>query len=101
MPTLLRMPAVAANESDTLLSSWLVESGGSFTAGQAIAVVETEKAAADVEADADGVLVRTLVAAGTNVEVGDPIALLAEVGETVSDIEAALVELGVTSGAAP
>ena len=101
MPTLLRMPAVAANESDTLLSSWLVESGGSFTAGQAIAVVETEKAAADVEADADGVLVRTLVAAGTNVEVGDPIALLAAVGETVSDIEAALVELGVTSGAAP
>ncbi len=101
MPTLLRMPAVAANESDTLLSSWLVESGASFTAGQTLAVVETEKAAADVDADADGVLVRTLVAAGTNVEVGDPIALLAAVGETVSDIEAALVELGVTSGTAP
>jgi pyruvate dehydrogenase E2 component (dihydrolipoamide acetyltransferase) len=63
-----------------------------------VAVVETAKAVVDVEAETDGVLLRLLVQPGAEVETGAPIALVASPGETVTDVDAALAELGVTAG---
>ena len=54
MARVLRMPGVAANETEAVLSEWLVEESGEFAAADALATVETEKAAVDVEADAAG-----------------------------------------------
>jgi pyruvate dehydrogenase E2 component (dihydrolipoyllysine-residue acetyltransferase) len=93
VPEILRMPEVAANTPEAVLASWNVERGAPYTAGTALATVETEKAAVDVEAEADGVVLRLLVDPGATVEVGAPIAVLgavgeiAEVGETSQDGE--------------
>ncbi|MDX6319564.1 MAG: hypothetical protein QOD35_2964, partial [Nocardioidaceae bacterium] len=95
MARVLRMPSVAANATEAVLSEWLVEESGDFAAAQAIATVETEKAAVDVEADAAGRILKTLVLPGAQVEVGDPIAVLGEPGERVDDLDSLLASLGV------
>jgi pyruvate dehydrogenase E2 component (dihydrolipoamide acetyltransferase) len=91
----LRMPGVAADATEAVLSEWLVQDSGEFAASDAIATVETEKAAVDVEADTAGRVLKTLVPPGAQVEVGAPIAVLADPGEQVDDLDALLASLGV------
>jgi pyruvate dehydrogenase E2 component (dihydrolipoamide acetyltransferase) len=95
VPTLIRMPAVAAGATEVVLAEWPVAEADSFAAHDTYAVIETDKAVVDLEAEADGVLLRTLVPAGAKVEVGAPIALVAAPGEEVDDVAAALASLGV------
>jgi pyruvate dehydrogenase E2 component (dihydrolipoamide acetyltransferase) len=101
VPTLIRMPAVAAGATEVVLAEWPVAEKEAFAAHQTYAVIETDKAVVDLEAEADGVLVRALVPAGAKVEVGDPIALVAAPGEQVDDVEAALSALGISTPDAP
>lgn len=100
MATLLPMPEVVAGATEAVLSSWLVAEDAPFGVGDAIAVIETEKAAVDIEADTDAKLVRSLVADGATVTVGMPIAVLAAPDEQIDDVDAVLASLGV-SGAPP
>ncbi|MEV0588381.1 2-oxo acid dehydrogenase subunit E2 [Nonomuraea sp. NPDC050310] len=58
------LPKLNNNDSEYLLVEWLVGDGAPVRAGEAVAVVETSKAASDLEAVADGVLAH-LVPAGT------------------------------------
>ena len=51
MPELLLVPEVAAGATEVVIADWLVQPGTDFTAGDAIAVIETEKAVVDIEAD--------------------------------------------------
>jgi pyruvate dehydrogenase E2 component (dihydrolipoamide acetyltransferase) len=95
MAELLRMPEVAAGMESAILSTWLIAENTPHSAGDVIAVIETDKAVVDVEAETDGVILRTLVADGTDVPVGAPIALIAGTSETITDIDAVLLELGV------
>jgi pyruvate dehydrogenase E2 component (dihydrolipoamide acetyltransferase) len=95
MARVLRMPGVAADATEAVLSEWLVEESGEFATADALATVETEKAAVDIEADAAGRVLKTLVPPGAQVEVGAPIAVLAEPGEQVDDLDALLASLGV------
>jgi len=101
MARVLRMPGVAANTTEAVLSEWLVDESAEFAAADPIATVETEKAAVDVEADAPGKVLKTLVPPGAQVDVGDPIAVLGEPDEVVEDLEALLTTLGVAVVADP
>ncbi|NKQ54304.1 2-oxo acid dehydrogenase subunit E2 [Amycolatopsis sp. K13G38] len=95
MPALLRMPGVAADSTDAILAGWQVAENAEFAAAEAIATVETDKANVDIEAEAAGVILKYLVAPGTTVEVGAPIALTGRPGETVANLDQALRDLGV------
>ncbi|NUR09711.1 MAG: 2-oxo acid dehydrogenase subunit E2 [Nocardioidaceae bacterium] len=95
MARVLRMPGVAANTTEAVLAEWLVQESADFAAADPIATVETDKAAVDVEADAAGRVLKTLVPPGAQVEVGDPIAVLGDPGEQVDDLDALLASLGV------
>ena len=97
MAELLRMPEVAAGASSAVLSQWPTGAGASFSTGDVIAIIETDKAVVDVEAEADGTLVHLIATEGQEVTIGDPIALMAAPGENVGDIDAALASLGVDS----
>jgi pyruvate dehydrogenase E2 component (dihydrolipoamide acetyltransferase) len=94
MPELLRMPEVAAGAETAVLCDWVVMANETYAAGDVLATIETDKAVVDFAADAAGVLLRTLVAPGTEARVGSPIALVADLDEKVEDIEATLVALG-------
>src|SRR3954453_20975241 len=95
MPRLMRMPEVAAGGSAAVLQDWQLTENAEFGADTVIATVETEKAIVDVEAEQPGVVLKLLVAPGTSVEVGAPIAVLADPGEQVGDLGAVLAQLGV------
>lgn len=99
MPVLYRMPEVAAGTTDALLSEWLVAENAEFSRGDLLVTVETDKASVDIEAETSGILLRYLAEAGTRVDVGDAIAFIADVGQPVPDVDAALAELGVTDTA--
>jgi pyruvate dehydrogenase E2 component (dihydrolipoamide acetyltransferase) len=94
----MRMPEVAAGGTSAVLHEWSVTERDEFAASDVLATVETDKAVVDVEAEAPGVVVKLLVPAGTDVEVGAPIAVLAEPGEAVGDLDAVLATLGVEAG---
>jgi pyruvate dehydrogenase E2 component (dihydrolipoamide acetyltransferase) len=98
MATLLRMPEVAANTPEATLVAWIVNENTPYSAADSIVTVETAKAAVDIEAESDGVILKTLVEAGRDVKVGEPIALIGVPGETVDDIAGTLTALGAGSG---
>nr|WP_227464872.1 dihydrolipoamide acetyltransferase family protein [Nocardioides lijunqiniae] len=89
------MPEVAAAATEAVLTEWLLAEGATFAAGDALATVETEKALVDIEADADGTLLKLLVPGGQLTDVGAPIAVLAAVGEEVTDLAGILTDLGL------
>lgn len=99
MAELLRMPEVAANTTEAVLSSWPLPEGTTFSRDDVVATVETAKAVVDVAAEADGVLLRQLVTAGTEVGVGEAIALIGAPGEQVDDADEVLRALGAVPAA--
>ncbi|HEY7185860.1 MAG TPA: dihydrolipoamide acetyltransferase family protein [Vicinamibacterales bacterium] len=71
-----RMPALGAEMEAGTLVEWLKKPGDGLARGDIIAVVDTEKGAIEIEVFQDGVLDRVLVAAGQQVPVGTPLALI-------------------------
>ena len=98
MATIMTMPAVLADSTEAELQSWMVSVGDTVTKGQAIAEIETEKATVELEAEAEGTLAKLTVEAGTSVEVGAPVAVIAAAGDTDEDVERALASVGVDGG---
>lgn len=95
MANVLRMPGVSADATDAVLSSWTVTAGSPVKGGEVIAIIETDKAEVDLEADQDGVLFRTLASPGDRVPIGDPIAVLVAPGEDTGDEGALMAALGL------
>jgi len=93
MAELLRMPEVSANLESAILSNWMVAEGDPFEIKDVIAVIETEKAVVDYEIEIAGVLMRRLVTEGDEVLVGDPIAVIGRIGETITDIDVVVSRL--------
>ena len=100
MAELMPVPEVAAGATEVVVSEWLVKPGDQVTAGASVAVVETEKAVVEVVAETDATLLRILADAGSQVEVGAPMALLGSAAEAAGDIVALLAALGVHVGPA-
>lgn len=77
-----KMPALGADMDEGTLNEWLVKPGDTVSKGQVVAVVETTKAAVEVECWHEGVVHELLVPVGETVEVGTVMATLLEAGET-------------------
>lgn len=70
------------------ISSWKVKEGDSFSTGDVLLEIETDKASMDVEAQEDGVVAKIFSSDGTKgVKVGTRIAVLAEPGDDISSLE--------------
>jgi len=83
----IKMPALSPTMTIGTLAKWLVGEGDRVNSGDVIAEIETDKATMEVESVDDGVMAKIFVDAGTeNVAVGAVIAVLAEDGETASDV---------------
>lgn len=70
------MPSLGADMDEGKLSEWLVAPGDHVARGDIVAVVETSKAAIEVECFHSGVVDQLLVDPGTVVAVGEPLARL-------------------------
>jgi pyruvate dehydrogenase E2 component (dihydrolipoamide acetyltransferase) len=75
MPEIL-MPRLSDTMEEGTLSRWLKQEGDPVHKGDAVAEIETDKAVMELEAYDDGPLTRILVAEGTTVPIGTPIAVI-------------------------
>lgn len=75
------MPALGSDMDEGTLNEWLVKPGDTVSRGQVVAVVETTKAAVEIECWHDGTVHELLVPVGQTVSVGTPLATLLESGE--------------------
>ena len=82
------LPALSPTMEFGSLAEWYKEPGDAFTAGDALAKIETDKATIDFEAQDDGHVAKLLVAAGGgDIPVGAPILITVEEAEDVAAFE--------------
>ncbi|WP_342115316.1 dihydrolipoamide acetyltransferase family protein [Pseudoduganella sp. OTU4001] len=93
MPTLIHMPQVSANLTSAVLKEWFKQEGDAVAANDPLGGVETDKVLIDFEAEHAGTLAKILVAPGTDVAVGAPIAVISKDGESAADVAAFLASV--------
>jgi pyruvate dehydrogenase E2 component (dihydrolipoyllysine-residue acetyltransferase) len=76
-----KMPALGSDMDEGTLDEWLVKPGDKVSRGQIVAVVETTKAAVEVECWQEGTVSELLVPVGETVQVGTALATLLAPGE--------------------
>ena len=76
-----KLPSLGADMDEGTLLEWKVHPGDVVKPGQVIAVVDTAKAAIDVECWHEGTVSQLLIDIGAKVPVGTTIARLLEPGE--------------------
>ncbi len=76
------MPSLGADMEEGVLLEWLVQPGATVHKGDVVAVVDTAKAAVEVECFASGVVDRLVVQPGQRVPVGAVLATIAELSGT-------------------
>ena len=100
MAQLLDMPKLSDTMTEGVLRKWQKKEGDSVDPGDVVAEVETDKATMDYEAFDSGVLLKFLVADGTTVPVGGPIAIIGKAGEDISALLASIQGGGAAKPAA-
>ncbi|CAH0049150.1 unnamed protein product [Clonostachys solani] len=82
------MPALSPTMTEGNIAAWNVKEGDSFSAGDVLLEIETDKATMDVEAQEDGVMFKILSQGGAKgVQVGTRIAVVAEPSDDLSSLE--------------
>ncbi|WP_197694366.1 MULTISPECIES: biotin/lipoyl-containing protein, partial [unclassified Mycobacterium] len=76
-----KMPSLGSDMDEGTLNEWLVKPGDKVTRGQVVAIVETTKAAVEVECWQEGIVDELVVPVGETVQVGTTLATLTA-GET-------------------
>ncbi|ALK98137.1 branched-chain alpha-keto acid dehydrogenase subunit E2 [Massilia sp. WF1] len=84
-----KLPSLGSDMDQGKLLAWHVKPGDAVRSGQVVAVVDTSKAAVDVEAWNDGTVLELVVQPGETVPVGAVLATLLEPGETEEHARAA------------
>src|SRR5437870_10467915 len=88
MAKILEMPKLSPTMEEGQVSSWHKKEGDAVAVDDLLAEVETDKATMEFRAFDKGTLLKILVQPGSNVLLGQPVAILGEAGEDVSALEA-------------
>jgi pyruvate dehydrogenase E2 component (dihydrolipoamide acetyltransferase) len=80
------MPTLGADMTRGTLVEWHVKPGDAVAKGQVVCTVETDKGAVEVECWEPGTVARLVAEPMQSLEVGAPLAFLAQGGETVADV---------------
>jgi hypothetical protein len=82
------MPALSPTMTEGNIAKWNVKEGDSFSAGDVLLEIETDKASMDVEAQDDGIMAKITQGDGTKgIQVGSRIGVIAEPGDDLSSLE--------------
>jgi hypothetical protein len=82
------MPALSPTMTEGNIAKWNVKEGDSFSAGDVLLEIETDKASMDVEAQDDGIMAKIFQGDGTKaIQVGTRIAVIAEAGDDLSSLD--------------
>lgn len=83
------MPSLGADMDDGTLLEWYVKPGDTVNRGDVVALVDTDKAAIEIEIFEDGVVAELVINEGKKVAVGTPLARIQALGEAVNGAVAA------------
>ena len=83
MANIIDMPKLSDTMTVGTLVKWLKKEGDKVASGDMLAEVETDKATMELESFFEGTLLKTFVAEGGQVEIGEPLCAVGEAGETV------------------
>lgn len=76
MKVTLKMPRLSMNMEEGTVVGWRKQVGESFTKGEALYDIETEKVTSEFEAPCDGVLLEILAQNEANVVVGGDVCVI-------------------------
>lgn len=85
MATKVVMEALSPTMEEGRLVEWKMAEGAKVSVGDVLAEVETDKAIMELVARVDGTLLKHLVPAGSTVPVADPVGIIGEPGEDISE----------------
>lgn len=92
MATEVVMPKLGLTMETGTIGAWLVEEGAKVTKGQPLLEIITDKVTMEVEAQADGLLLKILAPADSEVAVSEVIGLIGEAGEDLGAYAQGAVE---------
>jgi len=78
MERIVKMPRMGMNVDEGTIVEWHVKEGQSFSKGDALYSIETDKTTAEIEAPCDGVLNEIHANIGDDISVGDQICSITE-----------------------
>ena len=79
------MPDLGQTTTSATITAWLIEEGASVDLGDPLLSVETDKTELDVEAVAEGTLLKRVFPVGAEVESGTVIAYIGDPGDQIPD----------------
>src|SRR3954464_10525731 len=88
MAKVLDMPKLSPTMEEGVLLVWHKNEGDPVNVDDLLAEVETDKATMEFRAFDKGTLLKHLVPAGTNVKLGQAVAIVGDAGEDVSQLVA-------------
>jgi pyruvate dehydrogenase E2 component (dihydrolipoamide acetyltransferase) len=95
------MPSMGADMTEGTIAKWLKAEGDQVSRGDKLAEIETDKTVVEMEAYAEGLLRKIVVAEGTMVEVGTIIAFIGDADDEIPEIAAAAPAKAEESAPAP
>jgi len=101
MAIVVEMPKLTDTMEEGVVVRWTKKVGEKVEPGEVLAEIETDKATMEYEAVDRGVLLRTLVAEGSGVSPGTPIAIIGAAGEDVSALPAGRAAAAPDPGTQP
>ena len=93
----LLVPKLGLTMTEGTLLEWLVKPGESFRVDQSLFLIESEKAAVEVPAEADGVLLEATASVGTTLTLGSVIGYWDDGGQTAASPVASTAPAVTTS----
>ena len=101
MAKILDMPKLSPTMEEGVLSSWHKKEGDAVGVDDLLAEVETDKATMEFRAFDKGTLLKILVPAGSQVKLGQPVAIVGNPGEDVSGLATQTAAAAPQDKAAP
>jgi len=86
MATIVRMPKLGTTMSEGTIVRWLKKEGDPVEKGEIYVEIQTDKVNLEDEAEASGILRKIVAKEGEVVQVGEPIAIIAEADEELPDL---------------
>lgn len=85
MATIVTMPKLGTTMTEGSITKWLKKEGDPVQEGEVYAEIQTDKVNIEDEAPASGILRKILVKEGETVHIGEPIAIIADENEDISE----------------
>src|SRR5438034_1625020 len=86
MATQVVMPKLSPTMEEGQLSRWLKKEGDKVSMGEPLAEIDTDKATMEMQALSNGVLRKILINEGESAPLGQPIAIIGEPDEDISEL---------------